>query len=513
MGNQTERGIRDHTFVAHAIVNEARLKKLQIDVQFTDIKQCFDSIWLQDAINDLYLSGITSRNLNLLHEGNLSTDMCVETKFGQSDRVRLDNVVMQGSVSGGTICSNQISKLCNKAYDEGCVYMYGGILSIPALAMVDDIMNVSLCDSVDGIDKNVKTDEFIKSKKLECQVGEGKCQWVHVGGESCDSVYLANEKQLTRCKIYKYLGDNIADGWEPLYKKRHDKSLGYAITCQAMCIEISLGHQLFSTAKLLHEAIFLNGTLLNMETWPHFSEKRVNSFERIEQGFFRKILSAHSKTPIECIYLELGVIPFRFKLMSRRIMFYHSVMHRDNDELTKKMMLLQQELKYQGDVAELITTDMEVLGITREDITSRSKECMKSLVRKRIDVIAFRHLIELAKSHSKVNHEIYKDTHGMKYFYDTRFTAEQAKLLFKFRTRMFDVRNNFRNNYKTCTKCPLCGINEDTQEHLLNCIVIKSTRRSSVTYDELFSEDSEVLLEAVTELEKITAIRQTLISA
>ena len=83
-----------------------------------------------------------------------------------------------------------------------------------------------------------------------------------------------------------------------------------------------------------------------METWPHFSERRVESFERIEQGFFRKILSAHSKTPIESIYLELGVVPFSFKLMSRRIMYYHSVMHRDDNELTKKMMLLQQELKY-----------------------------------------------------------------------------------------------------------------------------------------------------------------------
>ena len=68
--------------------------------------------------------------------------------------------------------------------------MYGGIIPMPALAMVDDIMNVSLCDSVDGIQKNVKVDEFIKSKKLESQVGEGKCQWVHIGKNTCESVYV-----------------------------------------------------------------------------------------------------------------------------------------------------------------------------------------------------------------------------------------------------------------------------------------------------------------------------------
>ena len=124
VGNQKGRSIRDHTLVLHAVINDARTYKQNIDLQFFDIKQCFDSIWLQEAINDLYDSGITSRNLNLLHEGNKSTEMCVETSFGRSERVHLQNVVMQGSVSGGTICSNQISKLCNKSHSEGNVYMY-----------------------------------------------------------------------------------------------------------------------------------------------------------------------------------------------------------------------------------------------------------------------------------------------------------------------------------------------------------------------------------------------------
>ncbi len=258
---------------------------------------------------------------------------------------------------------------------------------------------------------------------------------------------MANDSNLTQSKVYKYLGDHVADSWEPLYKKRYEKSLDYAITCQAMCTEISLGHQLFFIAKLLHQSIFLNGTLLNMETWPHFTEKRVCEFERIEQGFFRKILSAHSKTPVECLYLELGVEPFRFRLMSRRIMFYHNVINRNDDELTKKVMLLQNETKYDGDVLRYIQQDMDLLGICDRDITTKSKECFKNLLDKKESQLAFKYLHNIAKSHSKVKHEMYKDLNGMPYLQDARFTTEQAKLLFKFRSRMFDVRNNFRNNY------------------------------------------------------------------
>ena len=510
VGNQRERGIRDHTFIAHAIINEARTKGLQLDIQFTDIKQCFDSVWLEDAINDLYLSGVCSRNLNLLYEGNSSTEMCVETPFGRSERVTLNKVVMQGSVSGGTICSNQISKLCNQTYSEGSVYMYGGMIPIPALAMVDDIFNVALCNSVDGIKKNVKTDEFVKSKKLESQVGDGKCQWIHIGKDLCNSVYMASNQKLTQCEKYKYLGDHVADGWEPLYKKRQEKSLGYAITCQAMCIEISLGVQLFSTAKLLHQSIFLNGTLLNMDTWPHFTEKRMHEFERIEQGFFRRVLNAHSKTPVECLYLELGVIPFRFNLSARRISYYHTVMQRDDSELTKKVMLMQKKSKYPGDVYQLIEKDMDMMNICENDIITMGKETLKELIKKRISVVAFDHLHKMAESHSKVQQGIYKNLNGMQYFQDNRFSTDQIKLLFKLRTRMFDVRNNFRNNYE-CASCPLCGLHGDTQAHLLSCVMIKKHFIPSIEYEDIFSDNCDILLEACKEFEKIVEVRNTLL--
>ena len=106
--------------------------------------------------------------------------MCVETSFGRSDRVKLNKVVMQGSVSGGFICSNQIAKICNKLYEEGDVYMYREKIPIPALAMVDDIASVAQCNSITALNCNIKTDTFIQRKKMECQVGDGKCQWVHI---------------------------------------------------------------------------------------------------------------------------------------------------------------------------------------------------------------------------------------------------------------------------------------------------------------------------------------------
>ena len=81
-------------------------------------------------------------------------------------------------------------------------------------------------------------------------------------------------------------------------------------TCQAMSTELSLGIRIYSIAKLLHQSIFLNGSLRTSETWPNCTVPRIEMFECIEQTFLGKSLQARSKTPIESLYLEVGVIFF-----------------------------------------------------------------------------------------------------------------------------------------------------------------------------------------------------------
>ena len=513
VGNQKGRNIRDHTLIVHAVVKDVKDSKSKVDINFTDIKQCFDSIWLDEATNDLFDSGVTSRNLNLLYEGNRKTRMCVETHFGQSDRAELHKVVMQGSVPGGMICSNQLSKLCNNLHKEGDVYMYKGRVPIPPLAMVDDIASIAKCNSTESLKTSIKTDTFIQRKKLEGQTGEGKCQWVHIGGGSCGSSYCVNGKHISKADSYKYLGDYIADLWETLYTKRWEKAQGYSVMCQAMCMEVSLGFQTYSFAKLLHRSIFLNGTLVNMESWPEFSTERIETFEKIEQGFLRRILDAHSKTPIECLYLELGVIPLRFHLMMKRILYLHTTMQRSDDELTKQVVLCQKAENRKGDFYTQTKENMEYLSISESDM-EESRNKIKEVLNKNTKLKAFQFLIEKAKTHSKVNEKLYKDCEGLGHYDDMRFSPDIVNILFKFRTRMYLVKNNFRSNYvNTDTLCPVCKVEEDTQQHLFKCekIMDNVDENKNCVYEDIFSEDPEKLLNVGFALKDLIEIREKLL--
>ena len=336
---------------------------------------------------------------------------------------------------------------------------------------------------------------------------------MHIGCDNCKSSYKVNQKEISKAAEYKYLGDHAGDRWDTLYKKRLEKAQGYSVQCQAMSTELSLGIQIYSIAKLLHQSIFLNGSLTNMETWPNCTTARIELFERIEQTFLRKILQAHSKTPIECLYLELGVIPFRFHLMKRRILYLHSILQRDMDEITRKVVLLQKEKCRKGDYYSQTKTDMEHLSVSDEDICG-TKHKLEEILKRQTTARAYEYLIQKATGHSKVKEDLYQNCDGCSHYDDVRFSSELTNLLFKFRTRTFLVKNNFRNNYRnTDTLCPLCNSAEDTQEHLFHCrsILKQYKRQCTYQYTDIFSKDNDTLLGISKELKVLVNIRNTLI--
>ena len=55
VGARKGRNIRDNIFVLNAITNSVRKGgEEDIDIQVYDVQTCFDSLWLQDCINDIF---------------------------------------------------------------------------------------------------------------------------------------------------------------------------------------------------------------------------------------------------------------------------------------------------------------------------------------------------------------------------------------------------------------------------------------------------------------------------
>ena len=114
---------------------------------------------------------------------------------------------MQGSVWGSLLCMTTMDKLAQVAYNNAdLLYMYKGLVAVPPICMVDDVLSIQKCSEATQI--NAAINSFIEFKKLT--LSHKKCSRIHIGQNSdyCSElkVHQSTMKNSTR---EKYLGDYI----------------------------------------------------------------------------------------------------------------------------------------------------------------------------------------------------------------------------------------------------------------------------------------------------------------
>ncbi len=91
------------------------------------------------------------------------------------------------------------------------------------------------------------------------------------------------------------------------------------------------------------------------------------------------------------------------------------------------------------------------------------------------------------KSQFLLDNTIWKAGKRPKYM--NKLTRREASTIFKARTRMLDVKNNFKGKYRD-RKCRKCNCDNETQEHILQeCRGIHTDEQTKVKTPDLFSED------------------------
>ena len=126
------------------------------------------------------------------------------------------------------------------------------------------------------------------------------------------------------------------------------------------------------------------------------------------------------------------------------------------------------------------------------------KNKFKRILRKKLKELAFDYLQTLKNIHSKVKHINYTSLEKQNYM--SKFQTRETYLLFKLRSRMINLKANFRNFYNDQDlSCDLCqkGI-EENQAHLLECdTLIKNCKElyddQSVEYEDIFEEQEKQL--------------------
>ena len=109
VGSRKGRNIRNHIWVVNSIICDVldSKKKKPIDIQIYDYKQCFDSLWLEECMNDMFSGGLKDEKFNLLYNANSLVNIVVRTPIGKSESSSIRKAVIQGDVFGPMLCSKQ----------------------------------------------------------------------------------------------------------------------------------------------------------------------------------------------------------------------------------------------------------------------------------------------------------------------------------------------------------------------------------------------------------------------
>ena len=344
------------------------------------------------------------------------------------------------------------------------------------MCIIDDVLGIAQC-GVESTELNSIVNVKVESKVLRLSHEKSFKNHISKSLNRCERKVKAHENTIDDVVSAAYLGDviNSHGTIDDTITQRKNKSIGIVNQVCGILESVSLGFCYMEIAIILREAMFINGILTNAEVWYNMTEKHLATLESADLSLFRKIFGANRNTAKELFYLETGKIPLRYIISKRRLMFLWTVLNREKDDLVRKVYEVQKIRQTKNDWYIMIEQEKQKYNITVTDdeISLMSKYKFKTLVQKSVENVAFQDLKERASKHSKST-GVLSCLGGQKmkrqdYLCENNFTKDDIKLLFKLRSRMVDVKSNFRSVYGdlSCRTCDT-GLAED-EDHLLKC--------------------------------------------
>ena len=252
--------------------------------------------------------------------------------------------------------------------------------------------------------------------------------------------------------------------------------------------------------------------VLLIEAVHGITKPHTDQLESCDKDLFRNIFKSPCTTPSAAYYLETGAIEIKHLLRGRRVMYLWTILQNSEEELVRKVYRAQKLLPVKDDWIHTISDDLEVLGIPfdEEKIRKTKQITFKNLVNKKIKELSHCSLLENKKG--KLSN--LSDDYCMKEYLTTdKISLEQKQILFNLRTRMTQVRTNYKNQYQGNLACTLCDTDsEDSQEHLLQCpaLLEKVEVDNSVKYMDIF-DTLEKQVKAVKYIGEILKIRKSML--
>ena len=272
--------------------------------------------------------------------------------------------------------------------------------------------------------------------------------------------------------------------------------------------EVNVGSHYFQVALLLRQAILLSSMLLNFDASLKLTQKNMRMLEKVDESLLRRVFSTLKSACLPSLYLESGSIPVRILIKGKRILFLHYLLNQDKNTLLSKMLHDQIDDPVENDWVSVTIENLKELGLdhyTFSDIKEMKKSRMKYLVKEACQDAALKYLTKEIEERNlkKMKNLKYSKLEIQEYLTCTEMTTTEKKLIFRARTGLLNLGFNMGQKIP----CFACGLENDENQHVLNCVILKLScpelmSNRSISFEDVYSTD----LRKVKEVAKLLKV-------
>ncbi len=324
-----------------------------------------------------------------------------------------------------------------------------------------------------------------------------------------ETTFTLGNMELDQTETYKYLGETLNNKGNI---KDHTKNIKGKAEAAYQTIMLLAGDTNFKNIEMetiwkLVETCILPIILYASETWNNTKEQ-TKELNQILDNIIKRILQTPTTTPRETLYMETGMLDIEHLAKQKQIMMKQRL-HQTASEMVKNV--LKSNIK--GNWKDRTLKTIKELNLTEAEIHDK-KSTVKRKVTQRIKINFKENIDKKGNDKSKVKH--LKDgtqdwEPGKRKAYLNKLTRKQASMIFKTRTRMIEAKNNFRNKHKNNMMCRACGLETETQQHILEqCTKLHQNNNTKITTEKIFNEEPQNLKTPAKIIEEtLENLRQT----
>ena len=132
--------------------------------------------------------------------------------------------------------------------------------------------------------------------------------------------------------------------------------------------------------------MLINGIFCNSEVLYGLNQKHIEMLESVDKYFWRKVFRCPFSTPTEIFFMETNSTPFRFVLVTRRLMYYWNILQMDESELVKRVFIAQKISSCRNDWVIQISEDLKVCNISynEEELRKMKRFTYKKLIKQKV---------------------------------------------------------------------------------------------------------------------------------